>query len=151
VVHHALLVSNNSYTCQHPLTDLTALLLGILAITLFLLVAFREHPGYMPTGATCSLVLSAACHQPLADVNASTEPVQWGVVPFEDAPLQIQLLRGKPPEHTSTTTTTTVVSAETASLCSIGWLFDDPFVEVDGHCCFSTHTVMLPLSGRTYI
>lgn len=131
----------------HLLKPMVAVLLGMFMSTLFLFLAFRKHPGYMPTGATCSVVLSAACHQPLADINAATEPVQWGVIPFEDSPPQIQ--EGNPPKGTSTAMG--VVDIEVASSWSIGWLFNDPFFEVDGHCCFTTRTVGLPLIGRKYI
>ena len=34
----------------------------------------------MPFGATCSAVLSAACHRPPGDENAAYLPIQWGVV-----------------------------------------------------------------------
>jgi hypothetical protein len=36
-------------------------------------------PDYMPIASTCSLAISAACHPPSQDQDASLLPVQWGV------------------------------------------------------------------------
>lgn len=50
--------------------------LGVLILTLT-----RHYPATMPLGATCSAVISAACHQPLPeDEKAYMFPVKWGVV-----------------------------------------------------------------------
>jgi hypothetical protein len=42
-------------------------------------LGLKKHPGYMPIGATCSAVLSAACHGPYND-KTSVKPLRWGVV-----------------------------------------------------------------------
>lgn len=36
----------------------------------------------MPMGATCSAVISAACHPPIGDDEAYLFPVRWGYVPL---------------------------------------------------------------------
>lgn len=37
----------------------------------------------MPLSATCSLVISAACHRSADDIDVQYMPVQWGVVPAQ--------------------------------------------------------------------
>jgi hypothetical protein len=51
----------------------------IFAITL----GFRKFPPEMPIAGSCSMAISAACHSaPGEGVTASTEALQWGVVPW---------------------------------------------------------------------
>jgi hypothetical protein len=46
-----------------------------------LICGLQRYKGGMPMGATCSAVISAACHQPLpGDKDAYRFPVQWGAV-----------------------------------------------------------------------
>jgi hypothetical protein len=47
-------------------------------------LAFRLKKSQMPVTSNCSAALSAACHPPLNDIDASTEPVMWGEVPTEE-------------------------------------------------------------------
>lgn len=44
----------------------------------------RKYPAGIPLTATCSAGISAACHAPADDVDASVLPVQWGVVSVKD-------------------------------------------------------------------
>ena len=43
----------------------------------------------MPTGATCSAVISAACHAPDGDEEGYKFPLQWGVIPHENDALPV--------------------------------------------------------------
>lgn len=40
----------------------------------------RKDTGALPLGATCSAVISAACHPPPSDFDAYLQPVTWGEV-----------------------------------------------------------------------
>ena len=44
-------------------------------------VGFRTFNGAMPLSRGCSAVISAACHPPESDTDASTLPLQWGALP----------------------------------------------------------------------
>jgi hypothetical protein len=39
-----------------------------------------KYPTGMPLVGSCSAAVSAACHRPAEDVDASLLPVQWGAV-----------------------------------------------------------------------
>jgi len=56
---------------------------GLLFMIGFLVVSSQKHAGNMPVGASCSAVVSAACHRPQEDKEAFLFPVQWGEVPEE--------------------------------------------------------------------
>jgi hypothetical protein len=43
-------------------------------------LGFRRYKGGMPLSATCSVIISAACHRPDGDKEAHLFPVQWGAV-----------------------------------------------------------------------
>lgn len=43
-------------------------------------VSFKKHKGNLPAGATCSAIVSAACHRPVGDKEAHLFPVIWGDV-----------------------------------------------------------------------
>jgi hypothetical protein len=46
------------------------------------IVAARLHyPPGIPLASSCSAAISAACHPPPEDTDASLMPVQWGVIP----------------------------------------------------------------------
>jgi hypothetical protein len=43
-------------------------------------LGFRRYKGGMPLSATCSVIISAACHRPDGDKEAHLFPVKWGAV-----------------------------------------------------------------------
>ncbi|EXJ92345.1 hypothetical protein A1O3_00895 [Capronia epimyces CBS 606.96] len=59
----------------------TSILIGISILSVLVTVSLKRHANIMPMGATCSAVISAACHPPAEDVEAHLFPVQWGRVP----------------------------------------------------------------------
>ncbi|KAL9614475.1 MAG: hypothetical protein Q9167_001003 [Letrouitia subvulpina] len=65
-----------------------AIVLAIIVGTLIFLATFimgsRKYPTGIPLTATCSAGISAACHAPVDDIDASVLPVQWGVVSVKD-------------------------------------------------------------------
>jgi hypothetical protein len=67
--------------------------LGVSPLGLFLTILFTvviavsgvvvgriKYPRGMPLAGSCSAAISAACHPPKEDVDASLKPVQWGAV-----------------------------------------------------------------------
>jgi hypothetical protein len=58
----------------------TAIVIGFILIIVIILYGRKRYPGGMPMGATCSAVISAACHPPCEDKDAFKFPVQWGAV-----------------------------------------------------------------------
>jgi hypothetical protein len=58
----------------------TALITGFFLTVTLLLAGIPRFRGGIPMGATCSAVISAACHRPLDDKEAYKFPVQWGAV-----------------------------------------------------------------------
>jgi hypothetical protein len=52
-----------------------------MVIAIILCGWLRRYSGKMPMGATCSAIISAACHQPLPDDQEAYKfPIQWGAV-----------------------------------------------------------------------
>ena len=64
-----------------PRAIILTTLLGIfLAFIGFVMGSFR-FPFGIPMASSCSAAISAGCHPPPDDVDASLRPVQWGAIP----------------------------------------------------------------------
>ena len=53
---------------------------GVLVVSVGIANGFRKFDGTMPLVRSCSAAISAACHPPEGDVNASSQKLMWGVV-----------------------------------------------------------------------
>lgn len=60
---------------------LTLIVLGVIMIGTTLVVARKKSESFMPRVRSCSYAIAAACHRPAEEVDAFTNPVQWGQVP----------------------------------------------------------------------
>lgn len=69
-------VSTCGYSC---IAIVTAIFLGSIALIFGNLNGFRRYRDGMPLVGSCSAAISAACHRPENDVDASVLPVKWGV------------------------------------------------------------------------
>ena len=68
-------------TCGYsPIAMIFVIILGSIVVLLGIFFGFRKSRGDMPLAGSCSAAISAACHPPEADVNASLKRVMWGVV-----------------------------------------------------------------------
>ena len=68
-------------TCGYsPMAMIFVIILGSIVVLLGICFGFRKSRGGMPLAGSCSAAISAACHPPEADVNASLKRVMWGVV-----------------------------------------------------------------------
>ena len=68
-------------TCGYSLIAIIfVLILGSIVILVGNANGFRKVKDGMPLAGSCSAAISAACHPPKADVNASLKRVNWGVV-----------------------------------------------------------------------
>ncbi|OJD36457.1 uncharacterized protein BKCO1_110001 [Diplodia corticola] len=68
-------------TCGYsPVAIILTVAVGSLIMLGGLALALRRYPAGMPLASSCSATISAACHPPEDDVDASVLPVQWGVV-----------------------------------------------------------------------
>ena len=68
-------------TCGYSLMAMIfVIILGSVIVLLGICFGFRKSRGGMPLAGSCSAAISAACHPPEADVNASLKRVMWGVV-----------------------------------------------------------------------
>lgn len=59
---------------------ITSIIFGLIVTALPLGLGFQKYDERMPLGATCSLVISAACHRPNEDDEAHLLPVQWASI-----------------------------------------------------------------------
>jgi hypothetical protein len=60
---------------------MAAMLFGMVLLVLLVFIGrYNKYPGYMRLGATCSAVISAACHPYHGDEQAYLFPVQWGTL-----------------------------------------------------------------------
>ncbi|KAH6879494.1 hypothetical protein B0T10DRAFT_412983 [Thelonectria olida] len=72
-------------TCGYsPIAIIFSIVLGSLILLITIGASLRMMKPAVPTGGTCSAVLSAACHQPESDENAASELVKWGVIAGRD-------------------------------------------------------------------
>ncbi|KAE8316194.1 hypothetical protein BDV41DRAFT_574208 [Aspergillus transmontanensis] len=56
------------------------ILVGTLAMTILIGLGFRRLRSAMPVASSCSAAISAACHPPPGDTDASLKPVKWGEI-----------------------------------------------------------------------
>lgn len=63
---------------------LTVIIYGTVVVFLGIGMGFRRYKPGMPLVGSCSAAISAACHKPNEDVDASRKGVMWGVVGVEN-------------------------------------------------------------------
>jgi hypothetical protein len=59
---------------------LVAIIIGIVLFLALIALGMRRYSGEMPLASTCSAAISALCHPPKEDGEASLFPVMWGEV-----------------------------------------------------------------------
>jgi hypothetical protein len=64
-----------------PLGMICVLALGALLTLGTCIIGGRKYDPSMPLAGSCSVAISAACHRPDWDVDASLKSVKWGVIP----------------------------------------------------------------------
>lgn len=64
-----------------PIAMLIVIVLGVLIIIGCWIIGRMKYDPSMPLAGSSSVAISAACHRPEWDVDASVNPVQWGVIP----------------------------------------------------------------------
>lgn len=68
-------------TCGYSnIAIITVIPVGFIAVVFGIANGFRKYPAGMPLVGSNSAAISAACHRPKDDVDASVLPVMWGVV-----------------------------------------------------------------------
>lgn len=73
--------TENIITCGYsPIAIVFSIALGCLILLITISAGLKKVNTAVPTGGTCSAVVSAACHRPSGDKNAALELVKWGVV-----------------------------------------------------------------------
>jgi hypothetical protein len=75
-------ISTCGYSC---IAIIFVIIVGGIAVLSGLGFGFRRYPAEMPLAAGCSAAISAACHPPLTDEDASVLPVKWGAVPTNNS------------------------------------------------------------------
>lgn len=72
-------------TCGYsPIAIIFVIAFGSFIVLLGIANGFRVSRSGMPLVGSCSAAISAACHPPQGDFDASLRPVMWGVVAQED-------------------------------------------------------------------
>jgi hypothetical protein len=112
------------------------IILGTVTMTVIalggIIIGFFQYPAGMPLAASCSAAISAACHPPPEDVDASVKPVQWGAVSTHMS------------QAYQSTLDPFLSSVDTAQASEADYL------EAVGHCTFTSFPVEPPLVGRLY-
>ena len=68
-------------TCGYsPMAMIVVIILGSIVVLLGICNGFRKARVGMPLAGSCSAAISAACHPPETDVDASLKRVMWDVV-----------------------------------------------------------------------
>ncbi|KAL8685755.1 MAG: hypothetical protein Q9218_007560 [Villophora microphyllina] len=71
-------------TCGYSnIAIITVIIVGFIAVVFGIANGFRKYPAGMPLVGSNSAAISAACHAPKDDVDASVLPVMWGAVEME--------------------------------------------------------------------
>ena len=71
-------------TCGYsPIAQISVIILGSLVVLVGIANGFRMGRVGMPLAGSCSAAISAACHPPETDTDASLKRVMWGVVKDE--------------------------------------------------------------------
>ncbi|KAJ9654101.1 hypothetical protein H2201_009048 [Coniosporium apollinis] len=68
-----------------PIAVIFCLLVGLILILALLWIGYRKFTPGMPIAGNNSAAISAACHPPADDVDASIVPVMWGAIPTPSA------------------------------------------------------------------
>ena len=68
-----------------PIALITVIPVGVILILAIVLTGFRRYEKGIPLAGSSSAAISAACHPPDEDVDASLLPVMWGDVNNEDS------------------------------------------------------------------
>lgn len=63
---------------------ITVIIYGTIVVLLGIGMGFRRYKPGIPLVGSCSAAISAACHRPNEDVDASRKGVMWGVVGVEN-------------------------------------------------------------------
>lgn len=72
---------NNIITCGYsPIAILVTIVVGAAIMLLGTAMGYRRYKPGMPLVGSCSAAISAACHPPFRDKDASISKVQWGAV-----------------------------------------------------------------------
>ncbi|KAL4893307.1 hypothetical protein BDV59DRAFT_207806 [Aspergillus ambiguus] len=104
-----------------PLAMFVTIIVGIVAMTTLVGFSFRRLRSNMPLASYCSAAISAACHPPPGDEDASLKPVMWGEVR----------------QDSSDSSRSEEFTAEN---CAPGY----------AHCSFTSKEVTAPSIGRLY-
>ncbi|KAF2126203.1 hypothetical protein P153DRAFT_388946 [Dothidotthia symphoricarpi CBS 119687] len=77
-------ISGQITTCGYsPMAIILTTAIGSMIAVGGLAIGNLRYPAGIPLASSCSAAISAACHPPSSDVDASLYPVQWGVVASE--------------------------------------------------------------------
>ena len=68
-----------------PIAIITVIPIGVILLLVVVLIGFRRYEKGIPLAGSSSAAISAACHPPEEDVDASLLPVMWGEVKTEDS------------------------------------------------------------------
>ncbi|KAF2804655.1 uncharacterized protein BDZ99DRAFT_502510 [Mytilinidion resinicola] len=74
---------SNSYTAVTGYSTSAAVIsisFGTAMVLIILFISCKKVSSGIPLASTCSIVISATCHRPTEDIDASLLPVQWGVI-----------------------------------------------------------------------
>lgn len=72
---------NNIVTCGYsPIAILVTTVVGAAAMLLGIAMGYRRYKPGLPLVGSCSAAISAACHPPCRDKDASVSKLRWGVV-----------------------------------------------------------------------
>lgn len=106
------------------------ILVGTLAMAILIGLGFRRLRSDMPVASSCSAAISAACHPPPGDTDASLKPVKWGQIINAQARSQ----------------------GTNDGLCDDD-IFNDEGLSMDGdypHCSFTSQEVVKPSCNIRY-
>ncbi|MCJ1432073.1 hypothetical protein MMC27_001429 [Xylographa pallens] len=77
-----IVLSDSFATCGwSSIAIIFVLVVGSLVMLVTMAMGFRTFRGTMPLSGGHSAVISAACHPPESDADASIRPLQWGALP----------------------------------------------------------------------
>ncbi|PLN76236.1 hypothetical protein BDW42DRAFT_188808 [Aspergillus taichungensis] len=80
-VHGNRAIYESKTACSFSLKAMfLTILVGTTAMAILIGLGFRRLRSDMPVASSCSAAISAACHPPPGDTDASLKPVKWGEI-----------------------------------------------------------------------
>lgn len=79
-------ITETPFLATSPWPSITSVIIGLIILVGIAIVSQRRDNGPLPLGATCSAVISAACHSMTGDTHEHMKSLRWGETEMSSVP-----------------------------------------------------------------